>query len=223
MAWGMTAGAITESEKDSEAKEIIFVKMELDSGDIRLWNGKGSIDFAGETYTGLGDFGQISEIVSSVEARPFSISYEVSGIVGTNDMIAEAEAEDVIGRAITIWVGYLASNYTLVANPTIEFRGRMDTMPIALGETLTVGITAESRLADWYRSKVRRFTDRDQKQEFASDKGYEFAIVGLSREIIWGGVKASGEGGGTLSPTVTATYTGSTDNSFGQDNRESWG
>ncbi len=223
MAWGMTAGAITESEKSSGAKEIIFVKMELDSGDIRLWNGKGSTDFGGEAYTGLGDFGQISEIVSSIDARPFSISYELSGIVGTNDMIAEAEAEDVIGRAITIWIGYLDSSYALVSAPTIEFRGRMDTMPIKLGATITVGVTAESRLADWYRSKIRRFTDRDQKQEFPSDKGYEFSIVGLSREIIWGGVKASGEGGGTLSPSVTTTYAGPTDDGFGRDNRDSWG
>lgn len=207
MPWGMTAGAITESEKSSGAKEIVFVKMELDSGDVRLWNGKGSIDFNSETYTGLGDFGQISEIVSSIDTRPFSISFEVSGIIGTNDMIAEAEAEDIIGRAITIWVGYLDDNYDIVADPTIEFRGRLDTMPIILGETLTVGITAESRLADWYRSKIRRFTDGDQKQEFPSDKGYEFSIVGLSREIIWGGVKAGGESGGAISTSNTSTDT----------------
>ena len=202
MPQDMTAAAITESEKGSGAKEVIFIKMEFDSGTVRIWNGRQSFSFDGETYTGLGDIGQISQITSSMETRPFAISIELSGIIGTNDLIAKAEAEDVIGRAITIWVGYLDSNYALIADPVIEFRGRMDTMPIFIGETLTVVITAESRLADWYRTKVRRFTDRDQKLLFSSDKGYEFSIDGLTREIIWGGVKASGEGGGAISPTL---------------------
>jgi len=43
----------------------------------------------------------------------------------------------------------------------------------------------------------------DQKLQFPNDKGYEYSIVGLTQEIVWGGQKASGEGGGALSPTVT--------------------
>lgn len=204
MPQDITALSISASEADKDTKELILVKMEFDSGDIRIWNGSGPLTFDSEVYTGFGDLGQISQITSSIEARPYSISIQVSGIIGDKDMIAKAEAEDVIGRPLSIWIGYLDSNYVLIADPVLEFRGRMDTMSIEIGKTLSVVITAESRLSDWKRSNIRRFTDPDQRLDFPNDKGYEFALDSLERQITWGGVVAGGVGGGPISPNHSA-------------------
>lgn len=204
MPQDMTAGSISASEADSGTKELLLVEMKFDSDTVRIWNGSGPIIHETNTFTGLGDLGQISQVVSSIETRPFSISIEVSGIIGDKDMIAKAESEDVIGRPISIWVGYLDANYVLISDPVLEFRGRMDTMSILLGTTISVAITAESRLTDWRRTNVKRFTNADQILDFPLDKGYEFATDALERTINWGGVPASGVGGGPISPTNSA-------------------
>lgn len=194
----ITAATKTESLKSSGAKIISLVKMSFDSGTVRFWNGRGDKDFGGETYTGFGDLGTISLVSESVEQRPSSATIELSGIPGTVDMVAKAESENVLGREISIWLGFLDDNYVLIADPILVFRGLMDTMPIQIDKTLTVGVTAENRLVDWDRARIRRFTNADHQLRYPADDGFEFVSDSIEREVIWGGVPAGGVGGGPI-------------------------
>ena len=72
-------------------------------------------------------------------------------------------------------------------------------MDIKLGKTATVNITAESRLIDWARPRIRRYTNADQNERFPGDKGFEFVSDTTDKEIVWGAIIASGEGGGAVS------------------------
>ena len=198
MARTATAAVVTESKKSSGAKPLLLAKLQFDAGTVRFWNGRGDLTFNSEVYTGIGDLGRVSELEEGIEQRAFGIALEISGVPPSN--VSLALSEELQNRKAEVWLGFFDSNYALVADPILMFRGRMDTMNIKLGETATITVTAESRLIDWSRPRIRRYTDGDQRERFSGDKGFQFVSDTTEREIVWGATVASGQGGGNVAP-----------------------
>ena len=196
MARDITAATKTESKKSSGAKPLLLVKLEFDSGDLRVWNGRGDLTFDSEVYLGIGDLGKISQVEEGIDQRAFGISLELSGVATSN--VSLALSEDLQNRKAQIWLGFFDSDYVLVTNPILLFRGRMDTMDIKLGKTATIVVTAESRLIDWGRPRIRRYTDADQNERFSGDLGFQFTSDATEKEIVWGSTITGGQGGGTV-------------------------
>ncbi len=219
----LTAGTKTESLKGSGAKYVVFVKMEFDAGDERLWNGRGPMSFddgsggGAEVYTGGGFLGAISVIEESQEQRAFGVSILLSGLPLNKDYLNIAETEDVIGRPITIWISFLDDDYVVISDPAIVFQGLMDTMTIEIGSTMSVSLTAENRLNDWARARIRRFTSASHKERFPNDDGFDFVTDAVEREIVWGGIIAGGGGGGGGAISTTTTTGGGRTGAFGDD------
>ncbi len=195
MTRNLTALATTESQ-GALVRAVALVKLQFDSGDVRVWSGRGQLTWNAETYEGVGDLGKISAVEEGVEQKAFGIGLELSGV--PVELVSIALDEDVQGRTCQLWLGFLDGAYTLVADPVLVFQGRMDTMDVELGDTATVSLTAESRLVDWERARIRRYTDADQQESFAGDKGFEFVNETVEKEIVWGGTVAGGQGGGTV-------------------------
>ncbi|MFQ5783615.1 MAG: hypothetical protein ACE5H8_02175 [Alphaproteobacteria bacterium] len=195
MARDLTAAVKTESQSDI-VRPVVIVKLELASGNLLVWSGRGALSWNGETYQGVGDLGRIGAIEEGVEQRAFGVSLELSGIPAAT--LSIALGEDVQGRPAQVWVGFLDVNHGLIADPVLVFRGRIDTMDVTLGETATVTLTAESRLVDWERARVRRYTDADQQERFPGDLGFAFVNETVEKEIVWGGAVAGGKRGGPV-------------------------
>lgn len=185
MARDVTAGVITESKKATGAKPFLLTKLQFDSGNFRVWSGRGDLTFNSEIYLGIGDLGEISQIEEGIEQRAFGISLKLSGVSTSN--ISLALSEELQNRKLEVWLGFFDSSYVLVVDPILLFRGRMDTMDVKLGKTATIVVTAESRLIDWARPRVRRYTDGDQQERFPGDLGFQFTSDASDKEIVWGG------------------------------------
>lgn len=184
MARDVTAGVVTESKKGTGAKPFLLVKMQFDSGTLRVWSGRGDLPFNSETYLGIGDLGKISQIEEGIEQRAFGISLQLSGVASSN--VSLALSEELQNRKLEVWLGFFDSSYALVVDPVLLFRGRMDTMDIKLGKTATIVVTGESRLIDWARPRIRRYTDGDQQERFPGDLGFQFTSDASDKEIVWG-------------------------------------
>ncbi len=191
----VTAAAKTESQA-GVARPIALVKLEFDSGSLRLWSGRGDITFNSEVYQGVGHLGELSAIEEGAEARAFGVAMKLSAIPASH--ISIALIEDVQGRPASVWLGFLDDNYVLVGDPVLVFKGRMDTIDVEIGDTATLFLTAESRLADWQRPRIRRYTAAQQEERFPGDKGFEFVSDTVEKEIVWGGTVAGGQGGGAV-------------------------
>jgi hypothetical protein len=77
-----------------------------------------------------------------------------------------------------------------VADPYLVFDGRMDVMTIEdAGETANISLSAESRLIDLERARVRRYTNNDQQNQFAGDTSLRFVADLQDKEIAWGSGK----------------------------------
>lgn len=189
MARDITSGVKTESQKLQGAKPLLLVKMQFDSGFLRLWSGRGDLEFNSETYLGVGDMGRLSQVEEGIEQRAFGITFELSGIPAS--FVSLALSEELQNRKAEFWLGFFDDDYVLITDPILVFRGRMDTMDVQIGETATIAVTVESRLIDWNRPRIRRYTDADQQERFPGDKGFQFMSDASEREINWGGVSTA--------------------------------
>lgn len=188
MARTMTAAMITELAKDSGAKTVLLTKLEFDSGDVRAWSGRGDLTFDSEVYLGAGDMGGISPMEEGRQSRAYGLAYRLSGVPATN--LSLALDEDVVGRPATIWLGALDSDYALIADPLVIFRGRMDSMTVSLGATAQVSVNLINRMAAWDVVRERLYTAAGQAArgagKFRDDTGMRFVSQTIERVVIWG-------------------------------------
>lgn len=165
-------------------RPVTLVRLDFASGIVAVHSGLGELAWNGDTYLGVGDLGRIDPIKESTDLRPYGVSMTLSGIPG--EKISLALSEHYQGRDARIYLGLLDAGHRLIADPTLIWQGRMDVMPIEMGETATITVTGEGRMADWHRPRVRRYNNEDQQARFPGDKGLEFVTAMVDKPIIWG-------------------------------------
>lgn len=166
-------------------KPLLFVEADFDSGDLNLWSGIGSLTYGGKTYVGAGNLLSISSIQENVELRANGAQVTLSGI-GT-PLLDKAKNEDYQGRELVIKLGALDATDNIIASPIIVFSGFMDTMTIVDGgDTATITVSVENRLIEFERTRVRRYTDNDQRIDYPNDDGFEYVAEIQEKNIVWG-------------------------------------
>lgn len=183
MARDLTSNTETASLAQ-HVRPVILIKIDASSGMLRVALTDRTITFDSADYVGGAGAVKISPINEPTDLSVPGVVVELSGL--NTDYVDLAMNEAVQGRKITLYLGFLDASYALIADPLVLFAGRMDTMDIRLGATATISVRAESRLADWNRPRVRRYTHQDQIARFPSDKGLEFVAQTTEREIVWG-------------------------------------
>ena len=184
--------SLTAAAQTASASEVVrpFFAVELDfaSGFVRANStpmtlrfdpGGGALDFLG-----LGRLAEISPVEEGVELQAYGMTLKLSGV--SAEHIAIALGEHYQGRAARVWLGFLDSQHAIVADPVLLFQGRMDDMPMVMGDSGEIVVRVESRLADWERPRVSRYTDADQQQRYPGDLGCRFAPQMVEKELVWG-------------------------------------
>ena len=179
----MARSGVPSAFSDAQLTAFFAVEFAFDSGTTRLWNGIGDLTIGSDTYTGSASVMSISGIEEDADISAKGVNVTLSGITST--VLGYALNENYQGRSLKIHVGTIADDGT-VASYTV-FSGLMDVMSITEdGETCTINISAESRLIDLERARVRRYTSEDQKQLHPSDSGFDFVASIQEQQIEWG-------------------------------------
>lgn len=167
----------------AEAIDVFFaVKLEFDSGTVRLWSGYGEKTLLGETYTGAGTLLQISDVEETAELSAAGVTLTLSG--GPLELEALALSEPYQGRPAKVYFGVSANGAVAM---TELFTATMDTMDIEeSAETTSIQLQIENNLVDLERARVRRYTNNFQQSRFPGDRGLEFVEDLQTREIIFG-------------------------------------
>lgn len=184
----MTARALTPSVDSALAAGhvplLVFVLMDFPSGILRMNNSAVTIAWGGADWIGVGRLGGIGAVEEGATLEARGLKFSISGI--PRDNIAVAFGQAYQGRDCKAWAAPLTAAHAVIADPVLVFHGRMDTMDIDLGETATITVSAESRLADWDRPRVRRYNHEDQQIDYPGDKGFEFVPQMVEKELRWG-------------------------------------
>jgi hypothetical protein len=163
---------------------LIFTELDFESGMVRLCNAEYTFSWNGYDWLGLGRMGSIDVIQEGADLQPYGISLTITGIDSAN--VSTALNEQYQNRACRIWLAPLTDNYEVIADPVLNFRRRMDNMNLQIGATASITLTAENRLADWNRPRVRRFNNDDQISIYPNDKGFEFIHLIVDKVLNWG-------------------------------------
>lgn len=178
-------GALSTAYNANSVRPFMLCELEFGSETTRFWTGYGDLSWDSKTWQGSGTLIQISPIEESYEIKANGITIELSGV--PSDMISLALGEEYHGRDCTVWIGAMNEDYTVVTDPTIIFRGIMDTMQIIdSAEDASINLTVENRLIDLERSRVSRYTSENQKSRFPSDKGFDFVTSLQDQTVVWG-------------------------------------
>lgn len=180
---------LTQDTRDaataSVVRPIVFVQFEFASETTRVWSGVGSIDWAGETWEGLGELGKISLIEETTDLRIAGVVFELSGV--DSDLIAVSmDKSEYRRRPVAVWMGFTTDDMrTVVVDPFQVWDGRLDKMTVQDGPTATIQVTSEHHLADLERSRARRYTEADQQAAYPDDKGLEFIEAIQDQTLEW--------------------------------------
>lgn len=168
---------------DDALSPIMGVHLALDSGDLRFWSGLGDVVIDSQVFSGAGTVIDISTIEESNEIAAKGVTITASGL--DSSIISAALSENYQNRTVTIYVGTITEDKT--TSTYILFRGRLDTMNIEEnGEITNITMTAENRLIDLERPRLRRYTNEDQKSLFPGDIALEFVDDLQDKTIDWG-------------------------------------
>jgi len=189
----MTRTIATANKNETTAevfRPVLFLFLDLDGGDVTVNSSDQDIawDFDGdssdETFTGVGQFGSVSVINESADLKASGIQCMLTGVPTTH--ISNALSESYSGRTAKLYIGFLNASRVLVADPMVIFAGRIDAMDIQIGKTASVSVSIESKLVDWERARIRRYTNEDQRNLYSTDEFCEFVVQTVEKELVWG-------------------------------------
>lgn len=183
MSRDLTAGAITASQAEV-VRPVNMVELDFSGGFVRANSTPMTISYDGNDYLGVGNLGSIAIVEEGTDLKARGIRLGLTGIPPA--MVSLTMNEYYQGRSCKIYLGLLDSDHVLIADPVLLGEFRMDTMDIALGDTASITVTAESVLADWDRARARRYTHEDQLTEYPTDKGFQFISKVTNKDIVWG-------------------------------------
>jgi len=185
MSRDLTSGANTAAQAEV-VRPVLMCKLEFDGGDVLANSSPYTITYDSDDYLGVGNMGNVSNVQESPSLSAQGITLTLSGI--PSDYISISLSEDYQGRTGTIFLAFLDEDHALIDDPLPMFIGRMDTMSIEIGDSASILLAVENRLADWHRPRIRRFTHEDQQQEYPGDTGLEYVAKIEDLEIVWGKV-----------------------------------
>lgn len=177
------SAANSQAAGEIVVRPILFATLEFSTETLRMCTAPFAFTWGGNSYTGLGHLGEVQAIEEGVELQTYRLRLILNGVPLA--LLSIALGSEYQGRTATIYLGFLNSDHGLVGDPDTVFRGRMDIMTITAGETGSIALDVESRLADWERPRVRRFNNADQQQRYPADKGLEFAEQMASKQLVW--------------------------------------
>lgn len=173
MARGLTSAFNTAIQLNTVVP-ILLVKIDTTGGLFRVWTGYGDLTFNSEIYIGVGDLGNISNIVETRDLQANGATLTLSGIPAANISLALNQIRQ--GKEANIYLGLFDnSTKALIADPYELFTGETDIPIIAdLGETATIGIQCENRMITLDKPRTRRYTKEDQAIDDGTDEGFNF-------------------------------------------------
>lgn len=163
---------------------LVFVEMDFPSGFLRVNNSAVTFPWNGYDWLGVGRLGTIERVQEGTTLEARGLAFRISGV--PPEHVATALGQQYQGRSCKVWLALLDAGHAVIAEPVLVFWGRMDTMDIELGASATISVSAESRLADWDRPRVRRYNAEDQAITDPTDKGFEFVPQMVEKQLLWG-------------------------------------
>ena len=122
------AANVAEAAKDTVAL-INMARLDFASGVVAAHDGVGTVQYNGDTYLGVGEYGGVSSVVEGQEFRPRAVTLTLNGLSGIADDLTPSNYQ---GRDCDLFVMFLDRNMQPVADPVPLWSGHMDKAAISV-------------------------------------------------------------------------------------------
>lgn len=170
--------------KSDVVRPFTAVELAYPAGPVRLCSLPLPITFGGLTFHGSGAMGEISALEEGGENRSYGFSLSLSGIPG--NWLEYLRSQDVQGRTVRVWLGFVDARHQVIGTPQIIAVGRMDTQDVRAGQTTSVTVSCESIAVDWERARVSYVTNVDQQAKHPGDRIFEYVAAMENMVLTWG-------------------------------------
>lgn len=159
---------------------------------VERWAGAThDIVYEGETYTGVGNLGSISDLETGEElvARGLRLELNLPMIDGAPSPAFEAlNASDYKGREARIFIVFFESDF---ATPiySIEQRYSMDQLNYSVDPKAgsAIELNIESELYAKGRRSLKRYTDEQQRSDYPGDVFFQYlSYLSSGVNVLWG-------------------------------------
>jgi len=172
-----------------EVRMSVGVWFDFQSQPMRVWQGRGAFtDPGGNTWNGLGAFGQITGLQGSSMLSVDPITMALSGLDATMANVARQQADELRGRRCGVYLISFDENWGLVDNPYLLELYLMDKATLSVdGETRTLVITlsAEPLFFSKHIPPVAMITDADQQRKYPGDTIFKRVPLLNGRQTIY--------------------------------------
>jgi len=182
MARGLSTAVNNELATD-KLNPVTLLYLNVSTG-YRFTDHYKDITYDGNTYSASSLFLKVSQVSESSEVEVGNISLEFSGADQT--IISLFLSNNYMDREVEVYKGFMDANQSLIANPFLLFKGRIESFSI--DETLQssdVKVVATSHWADFDKVKGRKTNTNSQQLYFAGDVGFDYASQTV-QDIKWG-------------------------------------
>jgi hypothetical protein len=172
---------------------IFLVDLPINGEVLHVWSGVGNFAWNGNTYTGVGDLGQVTPAQEGSEVEAQGASLMLSGVNAAD--VNDALNDLALGGAATIWLGIVNDAGALVGAPVAIFAGLVDAPSVQIGAEnsddgepgrAAITVPLESRLAVLGSGQQRRYTRADQQLYFPTDTSMNYVEPLNDQALRWG-------------------------------------
>ena len=162
----------------------LFVEMQFVGGTVRVSNLAIDTPWNGHTWLALGRLGSVDAIDEGAAIQGRDVAFILSGVDPA--LTALAQTENVKNRLIKTWLGVFGPDNQVVVDPVLVYRGRMNYLTIVEDKVATIKLATHGRLADFERSRVRRYNDEDHQAVNPGDLYFQYVSQMVEKPLRWG-------------------------------------
>lgn len=180
----LTAGQLA-AIASPQTRPALFASIAFTTGVLYVWTGNGSITWGGNTYVGIGIFGEISNVEDGASLSARGIVFTLSAFDPT--LLTDVVTDFQLGLPASLFLGFFDLSGFLIDTPAKIWGGRTDSPQInILGAAATIRLACESRFIDLNTPVARRYTDADQQLDHPGDLAFSFVNQIKDITIYWG-------------------------------------
>ena len=182
MARSLTSAVKTELATN-KLNPVTLVYLNIDGGQ-RFTDHYKNISYDGNTYTASSLLLGVSDVGETSEVAVDSITVAFTGADQT--IISLLLNNDYMDKVAEIYKGFLDASQTLISDPFLLFKGRIESFAIEEDATNSqVSVSIASHWSDFEKQKGRKTNTNSQQLFFAGDVGFDYSSKSV-QQIKWG-------------------------------------
>lgn len=159
----------------------------LDSGTLRIYNGAGFLMVGANTYSGVGDLGNVEPIKEDADEFPRGLKITLAAVTSSN-LLSEAIGETLFNRQIKLYrCWYNTTSKSVVNTAEVWFRGRINEVNAHRGDPEQgdyLEVTVATRLRR--EAGVSYYTQEDLWLTYSGDTFFQHLDKIAGFKSLWG-------------------------------------